>query len=224
MRLTFDARAPLVFDIETLPLDNAADYLDPVEPDKRLVDPVKIEISRIERTKARDERLCLDPNVGRIAIIGWWTENEMTVYGCETETDEARAITEFWRAIRQRVIVGFNIKGFDLPFLIQRSRYLDITHPPLDIGRYSREAIVDLFLELTFNQGHQCQGEMRHSLRAFAKRFGIACDDPVEGKDVPALIAAGDWQSAIDHCKSDLRCTVQLAQRLNLVPVEALVA
>jgi hypothetical protein len=54
------AITPIVVDIETCGLDNAGDYLDPVEPDSRLKDPAKIAASIADRTEERDRRTGLD--------------------------------------------------------------------------------------------------------------------------------------------------------------------
>ncbi len=52
--------SPIVFDLETAGLPNAANFLDPVEPDKRLTDPVKIAASVAEREQARAEKFGLE--------------------------------------------------------------------------------------------------------------------------------------------------------------------
>lgn len=210
--------SPIVVDIETCGLANAADYLEPVQPDKRLTDPKKIEADIRDKELARIEKLSLDWNVGRIAALGFWTEQLGTVaYECRDEAREAEVIAAFWAMARNRNIVGFNIKGFDLRFLVQRSRYLDLRTPYLDLGKYSRKGIVDLYLDLTFNDGTYDQGAMRRTLHAFCKRFGIPVEDTVVGKDVPALVSAGEWDKVIAHVTADVEATVALARKLGVI-------
>lgn len=237
---------PVVVDLETAGLPNAADFLDPIpdavpdessiEAAKNLTDPVKVaadlekrRAARLEQNReaqakveaqrlARIERAALDWNVGRIVCLCWWTERDgIQIRTCQTEADEAQAISAFWDDCRHRLIVGFNIKGFDLRFLVQRSRYLNIPHPILDFSKYSRKGIHDLYLDLTFGDGTYDQGAMRRTLKAFAKRFGIPCEDQTDGKDIGALVAAGDWGSVVAHCKSDVELTVALARRLRVI-------
>src|SRR3990167_8353045 len=221
--------SPLLVGIGRCGLPNAADFLEPVQAAKNLKDPEKIKADIAEKEAARTEKLALDWNVGRIAAIGWWTEQGGTEAGiCRGEADEQNALDLFWRTARHRTIVGDNVKGFDLRFLVQRSRYLGITYPQLDFSKYSRKGIEDLYLMLTFGDGTYDQGAMRRTLHAFCKRFGIIVTDGIAGKEIPALVAAGEWDQVLAHVTSDVDLTVALARRLGVVqtaPVpEAVVA
>ena len=210
--------SPVIVDIETAGLPNAADFLEPVQPAKNLVDPAKVAADIARRTEERNEKLALDWNVGRIVALGWWTERNGELYSvCRDEDAERRALGGFWATATHRNIVGFNVKGFDLKFMIQRSRYLGVPHPLLDLGKYTRKGIIDLFSELTFNDGTYDQGAMRRTLHAFCKRFGIPVDDAIKGCDIPALVAAGEWDKVEAHVRSDVALTVALARRLGVV-------
>lgn len=220
--------SPIVVDIETCGLPNAADYLEPVQAARNLKDPEKIKADIEARTAERDQKLALDWNVGRIAAIGWWTEQDGGVryFTCRDEDRESEALCTFWHCARNRLIVGFNIKGFDLKFMIQRSRYLGIAYPTLDLGKYTRKGIVDLFSELTFNDGTYDQGAMRRTLKAFCRRFGIPVVDDINGSEIPALVAAGAWEKVAAHVTADVEATVALARKLGVVraAVEEMVA
>lgn len=210
--------SPIVVDIETCGLPNAADFLEPVTPDARLKDPEKIKADIQDKEQARVVKLALDWNVGRIVALGYWTERTGTVvHCCGSEDDEAAALTDFWEESRHRTIVGYNAKGFDLPFMVQRSRFLHVPHPMLDLGKYTRKGVTDLFLELTFNNGTYDQGAMRRTLKAFCKRFGIPVNDAITGSEIPALVAEGKWQEVKAHCAADVELTVALAHRLGIV-------
>jgi len=211
--------SPIVCDIETVGRARLAEILDPVEADKRLTDPKKIAADLIEKEKARLDKASLDPNTNRIVALGRWTEQDGYIVDCcESEDEEANVLEMFWEEAEHRTIVGFNILGFDLKTLVQHSRFLDVSHPQIDFSKYARRGVHDLYMDLTFNEGHHDQGVMRRSLKAFCRRFGITCTDTIEGKDIPALVAAGNWDAVIAHCRSDLAMTVQLAQRLGLIP------
>jgi hypothetical protein len=210
--------SPIVVDIETCGLPNAADFLEPVTPDGRLTDPKKIEADIKAKEEARNQKLALDWNVGCVAAVGWWTECEgLQIRLCQGPAEEAAALGAFWMECRHRTIVGFNVKGFDLKFMVQRSRYLGIHYPILDFSKYSRKGITDLFLDLTFSDGAYDQGCMRRTLHAFCKRFGIPVTDPVKGADIPALVARGEWESVAGHVGSDVLLTVQLAHKLGVI-------
>jgi hypothetical protein len=213
--------SPIVVDIETAGLLNAADYLEPVTPDARLKDPDKIAADIESKTQARLEKLGLDWNVGRIVALGSWTEDgELRADASYTEEHEAAVLAGFWDRARHRTIVGFNVKGFDLKFMVQRSRYLGIAYPDLELGRYGRSSITDLYQMLTFGDGTYDQGAMRRTLGAFCRRFGIPVTDTISGKDVGALVAAGEWASVLAHVTSDVTLTLALARRLGVVKAE----
>jgi len=214
--------SPIVLDLETVGLPNAADFLEPVQAAKNLRDPEKIRADIEQRTIERDAKVALDWNVGRIACLGWWTEEHGTVVlPCQDEAHEGAAIGLFWQESKHRTIVGFNIAGFDLRYLIQRSRYLGLQYPRLDLGKYAKQGVTDLFLDLTFRDGHYDSGAMRRTLKAFARRFGIPVTDDIDGKDIEALIAAAEWDQVTAHCRSDVELTVALARKLGVVQPEA---
>lgn len=216
--LDYGGVTPLVFDVETCGLPNAEFFLEPVQAAKNLVDPAKVIADIEKRTAERNERIALDWNVGRIAALAWWTEETgLIAFVCPTEAEEAAVIETFWAAAKHRTLVGFNVKAFDLRFLVQRSRYLGIAYPWLDFSKYAKKGIEDLYLSLTFGDGTYDQGAMRRTLHAFAKRFGIVVADPIQGKDIPALVEAGEWESVRSHVISDVEVTLALARKLGVV-------
>lgn len=209
---------PIIVDIETAPHPDAARYLEPVQAARNLKDPEKVKADIETRTKEREERLGLDWNVGRIVAIGTWTaQDEFMSVSCQDEEWEAAALSAFWEIAKSRTIIGFNCKSFDLPYLIQRSRLLGVRAPWLDLGKYTQKGVIDLFLELTFSQGTYDQGAMRRTLRAFATRFGVDVPDETSGKDVAAMVEAGDWAGIKAHCLADVEMTLGLARKLGHV-------
>jgi hypothetical protein len=206
----------VVFDIETVGLDDAEQYLDPVLPAANLKDPAKIAADIEARTAARLERLALDWNVGRVAALGWWTEDTgLRVERCETEGVERMVLALFWQTVKASRLVGYRIREFDLPFLLQRSLYLEVDAPRYELGRYARgSTITDLYDRLTFNDLRRGESlGMRQTLGAFCRRLGIPAPE-MKGADVPALVAAGRWDQVEAHCLEDVRATVALARRL----------
>lgn len=213
--------SPIVVDVETAGLPNAADFLEPVTPDSRLKDPEKIKADITEKEQARLQKVALDWNVGRIAALAWWTEaSGVKVHTCDSDAEEEAILRTFWLESKHRTIVGFNVKGFDLRFMVQRSRYLGITYPQLDFSKYSRKGIVDLYLDLTFGDGTYDSGCMRRTLKQFCKRFGIPINDEIDGKDIPALVAAGEWEKVAAHVTADVVSTVALARRLGVIQAQ----
>ena len=223
-----------VFDIETVSHDCVTDFiqkpnLDLITAAKNLKDPVKIAES-IETRKQEAiaehltalSRAALDWNLSRIVAIGWQTDqmDEPICVVCQNEAFEAVALATFWGDAKRRQLVGFNARGFDVPTLIQRSRLLNVPFPKVSLNRYGRGDVTDIRDVLTFDDARY-EAVMPRSLKAFCKRFGIENQDETSGADIAAMVAAGDWQGVTDHCLSDVRLTVRLAQRIGVLHVQS---
>jgi hypothetical protein len=114
-------------------------------------------------------------------------------------------------AIGSRVVVGFNSLSFDLPVLIRRAQLLNIPYPDLNLDRY-RTPHIDLLERLSFH------GKLTmRSLKFYGRRFGLPVPDETNGKDIAALVAAGDWNAVSMHCAADVELTAALVQRLGWV-------
>jgi DNA polymerase elongation subunit (family B) len=238
----------IAVDLETAPMDGAAQYvpemepvppldLDSIQAAKNLKDPDKIawdiakrrsdaivaHEERVQRSSAAyAEKLgkaALDFNLARIVAISWSDGRVSETLVCECETDEQWALNQFWNATTNATLVGFRIRTFDAPMLMARSRYLGVKYPTLDLGRYGRSGrVVDLWDVLTFGlSDYETTSVMPRGLKSYAKRYGLEVEDEIDGKDIPALVQAGDWDAVRAHIESDVRLTVQLAQRLGVM-------
>lgn len=220
---------PIVVDVETAPHPCAPEFLEPLNLDgiqaaKNLKDPAKI-AEDIARRKADAEaehaakvdRAALDWNLSRIVALAWSTDHEnIVVMPCANEDDERHALRQFWGDAEGRDVLGFSVRTFDVPTLIQRSRLLGVQYRRVNLARYGKGSVIDLRDELTFDDARY-EAVMPRSLKMFCKRFGIACDDSVAGTDIPALVAAGEWDQVITHVTSDVRLTIALARRIGLL-------
>jgi hypothetical protein len=229
----------LVFDIETCPLDGAAEYvpapdMDAIQPAKNLKDPAKIaeDIAKRKADAAAGHaaalgKAALDFNLARIVAIGWTAGDAVVVKVCESEQAEAGFLEDFWAATHRRQLIGFRVRTFDLPMLMARSRYLNVRHPPIDLSRYSRSGrVTDLWDVLTYGlSDYETTSVMPRRLKTYAKRYGLAVDDAVDGAEIgaeiPALVAAGDWGRVVSHVTSDVQLTAALARRLGVMQDES---
>jgi predicted PolB exonuclease-like 3'-5' exonuclease len=236
----------MAFDIETAVREAAIALLPAPDPepemgpepeaDKRLTDPVKIAadlekrrakaVADLERRREdaihkREDtigRLALDPNGNRIVAIGWQTEQDDTI---EVRTADERVMLEtFWAYAKNRKLVGFCSRRFDLPVIIQRSRMLGVPIPDWRnlIAPYGRSrGHVDLYDEWTLDG--TIKGEIPNNLLTVCALNGIAIpDDDSKGKDMAALVAAGDYAAIRQHCSRDVERTVALARCLKVIP------
>lgn len=208
----------LVLDIETLPHPQAQDWLEPVKPDARLKDPVKVAASIAEKTAERDEKLGLDPDCCVIAALGYHVVGRSDPF-CDVtygqEVNEKDALEHLWWEFNKDSdtrIVSFYGRSFDLPVLMRRSMYLGVPFPKLNLDRW-KSPHIDVWNALTYD------GALRtaHSLAFYAKRMGFTTLDKVDGSEVSALAKAGNWDAIRDHCLSDVGLTHAVANRLGLL-------
>ncbi len=210
----------LIFDVESVAIANAADYLEPATAPSNYVKPEAI-ASYIE--KANQEQLqkaALDVDLARIVAIGVSDGKDTGVAVCRTEAEEAVALASFWRKVAAPVnisdrptLVGFNCIGFDLPLMLRRSLYLGVKAPNVQIGKYRHDGVIDLMLTLSFDGALRYRG-----LDFWCKRFAldVPCD-PHTGGNIAGLVADGNWDGVAAHCKNDVLKTVALARRIGVL-------
>lgn len=210
----------IICDIETAPLADAGQFVEPVEPDSRLKDPAKIAESIREKTAERDEKLGLDPDLCQIVALGFHVVGgaDPCCYLMADGFEERTQLEAFWlayTAIPDTKLVTFYGRQFDLPVLLRRSMYLGIKAPKLNLDRY-RSPHLDVWDKLTFD------GALRtaHSLKFYRKRLGLPIDDAIDGSNVAALFKDGSkesWDLIERHCMADVETTHALANKLGLL-------
>jgi hypothetical protein len=211
----------LIVDCETVAIDAAADYLEPASAPSNYKDEGKIAAYIDQANREALNKAALDIDLGRIVALGLMgeAEHEPTVWLAHNEADEKAILTRFWAqflAHKRPTLIGFNCIGYDLPLMVRRSLYLGVKTPPLQIGKYRHDGIVDLMLSLSFDGLQKYRG-----LSFYTNRFGIDVPDESTGKDVAGLVAAGDWQAVTAHCRADVLRTAALARRMGVLSPEA---
>lgn len=209
------ARA-LVLDLETVAIDAAADYLEPVEAPSNYVNQPAIDAYVRKATTKALERCSLDPDLCRIVCLGWLLDGETNpqLVIAENEDQEVTALEQFWEAASLsgggvRRLASFYGLTFDLPVLVRRSQYLNVSFPQISTDKY-RTSHLDLHARLTFNGVTKT-----HSLDFFAKRFALDVPlDMVDGSEIGGLVAEGRWAEVRRHCELDVLKTAALARRL----------
>jgi hypothetical protein len=209
---------PIIVDIETFAIGDADQYIEPADAPANYKDPVKIAEYVASATAKAIDRCALDADLCRTVALGYMhaTDAKPTVCVFQGETEERDGLEMFWRdyvAAGEPSLVTFRGLKFDLPVLMRRSLYLRVPHPGINLDRY-RTPHIDLYNRLTFNEAIT-----GHSLKFYLSRFGIANDDLTSGKDIAALVKAGDWNAVRDHCASDVLSTKQLAERIGAIRV-----
>lgn len=205
----------ICFDIETGPL--SAEYLDLITPEFSAPGNYKDEdkiAANIAEQKARwTDRAALSPLTGKVLCIGiLHSEGSFHVIdgsGCESAL--LREFAEYVSANEGKHFVGFNIKSFDVPFLIKRCWRLGAS-PFLRPGANLR--YLDNWTDLRdiWQMGDkQAEG----SLDAIAKFFGIGAKTG-SGKDFAALWES-DREAATAYLQNDLKLTHAVGQRMGVI-------
>jgi DNA polymerase elongation subunit (family B) len=214
------ANPTIIFDIETgalpfgelaIPAFNPADVKlgNTRDPDK-----IAERIRQAEENHVTDyiKNAALDALSGQVLCIGYRLERDEPAILSSDADGEAAMLRQWWELLntweRQPRLIGFNVKSFDLPFLIKRSWKHRIT-PPYWIrnGRYWNDLIVDLreVWQLGDNRAHG-------SLGAISRHLGLG-EKSGNGADFANLWKT-NRQAAIDYCLQDVKLTQQVADVL----------
>ena len=226
----------LFFDIETLANpENCALMPEPViEAPANYKDPAKIAEYITEKTAAAKasamEKAALDPDYGQILSIGTFSENFANGLPCvyinsaifpdavdfEDESgwfiplSEAGMIQAFWDELSNHFgnCVGYNILGFDLPYLMRRSMALEVENPFIpNLVKYRTEPVTDL-MQILYNWEF---GKWK-GLKQVAKLYRIPNECPdVDGSKVSTLTP--DELRA--YQVSDVKLTTALYAKMN---------
>lgn len=218
---TLDGARRIVFDIETAPHPDAPDWIGAaaVTAPRSYVDPVKIDRYVANKRQELVDRAALDPHCGRIVAIGWWDEATgiTTAAVAPTEDAERDLLTQWWEVAHRGVLVGYNCLKFDLPYLLTRAGYLGVlVGRSINLNPYRGSDVIDLMLKLSFN------GALANkSLAWHIQRRGLAVPaDTISGADVPAAVAAGEWDLVKRHVYADVKATTALAAAMGYLPRE----
>lgn len=216
-------RTPLVFDVETVAMEGAADFLpSDFKAPENYKDPEKIAAHIAGQKAAALDKAALDVDLLEVAALGFCWPGLVVQTIDRSQASEAGMLAEFWNTVEGASgLVGFNILGFDLPALIRRSQYLGVKVPlaALNIDRF-RTPHVDLMLKLSFD------GKLTmRKLDFYCRRFGITAgsDDALCGADIGAAVAAGQWDKVRGHVRADVEKTTALAFRLGYIAATAAV-
>lgn len=205
-------------DIETLPPDeDMRQQLSAAKIRKLLRKGAKDGSGEVTCTEEEFRCLALHAEYGRVLTIGLIVEIDdqvihRGVLGRERQTmtfhlDEARTLRGFWRllksfSVRRDLIIGHNIYGFDLPFLIKRSLIHRIK-PTVQFPfyRYRNEPIYDTMMSwCSWNYGQFISLD----LLAEVLKVGVSKTEGMDGSRVYDRFCRGCHQEIAEYCLRDV--------------------
>lgn len=156
----------------------------------------------------------MHPLFSRIVVIGMKVEDNEPVL--ISHDDESMILSEFWsrmEKLRPMKVVTFNGFGFDIPYLLIRSRILGIK-PTFNINtnkwRMESDNHFDCMLALSGNETF-----LNVSLDISCRLLGIPIPEGrVGGEEVSKLWEKGDVEKIKLHCREDLIMTWKLYKRI----------
>lgn len=207
----------ICFDIETGP--ETSDWLGRIQPEfepaKNLKDPEKIAADIESKRSAWIDRAALDPMTGQVLAVG--VQNAEYGFAAIAEPSEAETVSKFWSYVMAagasgRYMVGWNIFGFDIPFMSMRALRHGVYVPAYEWHRLTPychrwEHFIDL--ARVFGQKH---GGGIYSLDS-ASKFLIVGSKNGNGKDF-ARLWSDDQDAALDYLKNDVELVAKIAGRL----------
>jgi len=156
------------------------------------------------------EKAALDACRGQLLAVGYLSTKELIDGRSEPEM-----LIKFWDVFNSaagdgRKLIGFNIFGFDLPFLVRRS-WVHKVHVPaiIERDRYWHECFIDLAEKYKLG----CHGEFK-SLGEICVAMGLGEKlDGISGADFHKLWS-DDREKAKEYLGRDLLLTKNLAERI----------
>ncbi len=175
-------------DVETVPLDKGW----------------YSELSEDERKKL------LNPIDSRIIAIGVQKNADpIQIFSGE---DEGKILAAFWSTLTTRPqgsgpyrMVGFNIKDFDLPFLVTRSFLKGVKIHP-----FLLKDVVDVREQIAAFK----YGPTRGKLKEFAALLGMSVLDDVDGSQVAERYWKGELSKILDYLRRDVELTRAMHVRI----------
>jgi len=216
----------LVLDIETVgfPLKSLSESQR--EFILRYAEKEKDENLRNEKIEDAVRYLSLYPYTARIAALGlldiksgkslvfyegqgnekWINEEKHIKY---VEATEEKLLGSFWNLINDtELVITFNGKSFDIPFILLRSALLRIKPTKsLISGKYGTKNHIDLLDKLTFFGTTK-----KFNLDFYCTSFGIPSPKArgIDGMEIKNLYESGHTKDIAIYCAEDIIATFQL--------------
>ena len=202
----------LAIDIETACDMSVIDLLPEVEADTRLKDSVKIEEDIKKKKEKQIEQMALNPLYGKMACIGYYSDDIQEVDFGGDELSERVMIENFLKRLQNEpsIIVTWNGYNFDIPFIFKRGlKYglCKLTDMQYYINK-SNSKILDLMILFAgWNKYEKLDNVAKVLLGASKEEFDV--------KQIPELIKTPSGRELIRrYCLRDCELTYKLGMMM----------
>ena len=223
----------LLFDIETGANEKAKSFVKPFDPDN----PDHVKYGNAKREELRDEIVkqamaiyyttaeklyALSPITGRILLISYCLiedngEPKVWYSALSPGVEERDLLVEFWNLVGDvsmdgGLLIGFNNKNFDIPFVVQRSWIHEVPTYPLMDGRWYRNWVIDLYEVWMLGSKSNVFKYVSNSLKSVSECLGIGTKSD-DGKNFEKIFIK-DRDKAVEYAINDINLTYRLYDRV----------
>lgn len=200
----------IFIDIETIPGEEVPS-LDEISAPANYKDEAKIKAYKEANQVELYKKQALDSMKGRIVCIGCSYDDDIVTFHGE----EWNILTYFDDHIHNRleaklspfIYVGWNISGFDLPWLWRKAIQYDLRELRRSIPKDNRTCYIDLMKVWAADYKDYV------SLDNCAKFLGIP-HDTEKGSCVYDWWKEGSIDKIADHCKKDIETSIEIYKRI----------
>ena len=168
------------------------------------------------------DKAALSPITGQVVAVGYFNpvKGGSRIAGLGEAGEEAAILAEFWSIYescraKNSQLAGWNITGFDVPFLVKRSWLHGVDVPNIfdRTGKYLDQTFVDLMVR--FGVGKWGDST---KLDVAARWLGVGAKNG-EGKEFAKLWRAGgeEREQARAYLANDLAMTAAVAAKMGMV-------
>jgi len=173
------------------------------------IETCPISLEGYEEKSEEDKLKLINPIDSKVVAIGIKETNKESII-LMTENKEESMLLDFWKRLSifkkenpgtNGIVVGFNIKSFDMSFLVSRSFINKVAIYP-----FSLKEIMDLREYLTCFR----YGKSRGTLKDFGKAIGVKTIEGTDGSDIATLCLTKDYNKISTYLLKDLELTEEV--------------
>jgi len=219
----------LIIDIETIPIDNPEQALEPFMENLRTrskVDPMKVAAELADKKRNFIDKAALSPLSSRVACIGYAevtmrdeqdleTVANKVEYGMIKFGNEFAMLMEFKALVEKyQHLVTFNGRSFDFPYLMFRAALHDI---PLKLPTYYKNTrdghfdlaqhLADLSLITNLDSAQQYV-----SMSKWCRYFGYP-EKSMDSRNIKKYLQEGKEDEVYEYCIGDIEITFRLLKK-----------
>lgn len=168
--------------------------------------------------KAYEEKVSLYPEFGKIACLsyGIWKNGKMTIGTISNEDEETtiKLIANLFHkaAATGLSVTGWNIKNFDIPWVLRKMMIYGIPIPE-SISTYDRKPWEMTTIDLKDLWKSFCSIDNTFEEAAYAMGIPSPKDD-IDGSQVHSEYWKGNIERIKTYCEKDVKAMIQMSEKL----------